>query len=80
MITILDVVINKVGEKDSYTMEDFDEANVAMISGCQDCGATLGGWNAYPSKTGFIWCTDCIGDLGFDTVKAFKLWEVDHKD
>lgn len=74
-ITLLDVVIHKVGQKDTYTGEDFAEANVPMFGGCQGCGASIAGYNAYPSRTGFIRCTDCIGSMGFDTVDEFHAWE-----
>jgi hypothetical protein len=70
-ITLLDITIAKVGVKDTYTMEDTDEAGVPFFAGCQDCGASLAAHNAYPSKTGYIKCRGCIGDLGFNSVDEF---------
>lgn len=71
-ITILDYVKSVVGEKPLYTAEDFYANNVAMLGGCERCDATLGGYNAYPSISGFWRCADCIGDTGYATVEAFK--------
>jgi hypothetical protein len=74
-ITILDYVKSVVGEKTIYTVEDFAGAGVEMIGGCQVCGATLGPYNAYPAKSGYWHCADCIGDDGFTTVEQFTAHE-----
>jgi hypothetical protein len=70
-ITILDYVKSVAGTKPIYTVEDFTAAGVEVLGGCQICGATLAPYNAYPSKSGYWHCADCIGDDGFATVEQF---------
>jgi hypothetical protein len=70
-ITILDYVKSKAGEKDSYSAEDFYRNGVEMLGGCEVCQATIAAYNAYPSKSGFWRCANCIGNSGFTTVDEF---------
>jgi hypothetical protein len=70
-ITILDYVKSVAGEKDTYTASDFASLGVSMLGGCDQCSATLGAYNAYPSRSGYWRCADCIGDTGFSTVEEF---------
>jgi ribosomal protein L37AE/L43A len=70
-ITILDYVKSKAGEKDSYSGEDFLRHGVEMLGGCEVCQATIAAYNAYPSKSGYWRCANCIGDTGFDTAEEF---------
>jgi hypothetical protein len=70
-ITILDYVKSKAGEKDSYSAGDFRSYGVEMLGGCEICQATIAAYNAYPSKSGYWRCADCIGSNGFDTVEEF---------
>jgi hypothetical protein len=70
-ITILDYVKSVVGDKDLYTAEDCLSSGVDILGGCQVCHATIGCYNAYPSKAGFWRCADCIGDTGFATTAEF---------
>jgi hypothetical protein len=72
-VTILDYVKSQVGEKDSYPAADFHDHGVAIIGGCELCGATLGPYNAYPSATGCWRCGTCIGNTGYHTVAEFKV-------
>jgi hypothetical protein len=73
-ITLFDVVVRKVGKKERYTGADFEEAGVPMFGGCRGCAASLGGWNAYPTRSGYLACKDCVGDAGFGTVAEFWEW------
>lgn len=57
-----------VGE--ALSSSHYEEANVPMVAGCQQCHATLSGSNAYPSRTGYIRCAECIGNSGY-TLAAF---------
>ena len=70
-ITILDYVKSVVGDKDLYTAEDCLASGVDILGGCQGCHATIGGYNAYPSTSGYWRCSDCIGDDGYATVADF---------
>jgi hypothetical protein len=74
-ITILDYVIAQIGAKDTYTAADFASSGVEMLGGCLCCHATLGPYNAYPSKIGYWHCANCIGDQGFATVEEFVVYE-----
>ena len=71
-ITILDYVKSKAGEKDSYPASDFFAAGVDILGGCEICAATIAAYNAYPSKSGYWRCGDCITDIGFATVQEFE--------
>ncbi|MGH3177766.1 MAG: hypothetical protein ACRDPF_28305 [Streptosporangiaceae bacterium] len=71
-ITILDYVRTVVGDKDTYSAEDFSRNGVGMTGGCQLCAATIACYNAYPSTSGYWRCADCIGHDGFATVADFK--------
>ncbi len=70
-ITILEYVKSVVGDKDLYTAEDCLVSGVDVLGGCEVCEATIACYNAYPSRTGFWRCADCIGDIGFATVIDF---------
>ena len=74
-ITILDYVKFQIGEKDSYSAEDFHSAGVDIMGGCEGCAATIAGYNAYPSRSGYWRCADCIGNTGFATVEDFMNFE-----
>ena len=71
-ITLLNVVSEVVGPKESYSGADFEEVGVPFFAGCQICQESLGPYNAYPSKNGYIRCRACIGDIGYRTVKEFN--------
>jgi hypothetical protein len=73
-ITVLDYVRSVVGDKPVYDGQDFLAAGVAMTGGCQGCAATIACYNAYPSRSGYWRCADCIGDDGFATVADFKTY------
>ena len=70
-ITILDYVKSVVGDKDLYTAEDCFSSGVDILGGCQGCQATIACYNAYPSKSGYWRCADCIGGSGYTTVADF---------
>lgn len=38
---------------EAVTGEDFEKAGLAIMGGCQQCGASIACYNAYPSKTGY---------------------------
>jgi hypothetical protein len=51
---------------------EFARVGVPMIGGCESCGATVAAYNAYPSRSGFIRCEDCVGGAGFEDVAEFE--------
>ena len=75
-ITVLDVAIAKGArvENGSISGAEFDRLGLPMFGGCQHCGASIATYNAYPSKTGYLQCSNCIGNAGFENAAAFYLW------
>lgn len=75
-ITIHDLAVYRLKQLgrtvgDVMTGQDFADVKLQIMGGCQDCGASLAAYNAYPSKSGFWKCEDDIGDQGWlDVAKA----------
>jgi hypothetical protein len=67
-ITICDLADFRLGHK-AENGQDFYDANLNIMGGCQVCHASIAAYNAFPSKTGYWRCKDCIGDLGFHTAQ-----------
>jgi hypothetical protein len=65
---VLQLAEHRLG-RTAETGQDFEEAGLPMLGGCQGCHASIACYNAYPSKTGFLRCQGCIGTLGFATVE-----------
>jgi len=57
---------------DDDLINQYMHAGFPVLSGCQDCEATLGPWNAYPSRTGQIKCKNCIRESGFTSAAEAK--------
>jgi hypothetical protein len=55
-------------------MGDIEAVGLPFFGGCQVCQASIACYNAYPSKTNFLLCRSCIGDLGFATTDEFEEW------
>lgn len=74
-LTILDIALAKGAQQDAQgriSGGEFDRLGLPMLSGCQRCGASLGPYGAYPSRTGYVQCGECLQDgLGFATVEEF---------
>jgi hypothetical protein len=72
-ITILDVAIARgVKEVDGrISGEEFDRVGLPLLGGCM-CGTTVGCYNAFPTRTGYLGCEDCVGGQGFETVEEFE--------
>lgn len=74
-VTILDIAISRGVKEDKkgYIDEnEFYRIGLQMTGGCINCHASLAAYNAYPSKSGYWKCSDCIGDDGFNTVEEFE--------
>lgn len=56
------------------TGEDFNAVDLSIMGGCQRCAASIAAYNAYPSRTGFWQCGDCIGRDGFATAEEAEAW------
>jgi len=72
-ITILDLAKFrgvKESEDGSITMGAMEEVDLPFMGGCGMCGACIAAYNASPSKSGYLKCTNgCIGDDGWDSVE-----------
>ena len=74
-ITVLDLAIHRGAKSDpefsdeSFSVEAIEATGLRFFSGCGPCTASLGPFDAYPSKLGSIRCKDCIGQNGFETVE-----------
>lgn len=74
-ITTLDIAKAEGATADTngaISMEQFDTRGLPMFGGCEVCGASITAYNAYPSKSGFLRCNDCIDDHGYQTVEEFR--------
>jgi len=67
-VTILQLAEFRLGHQ-AETGQDFADAGLAILGGCERCHASIAAYNAFPSKSGFWRCEDCIGPLGWDTVE-----------
>ena len=72
MITILQLAEHRGAKRNAEGgLEDseFHRVGLAIMGGCQCCHASIAAYNAYPSKSGFWKCADCICDDGWETVQ-----------
>lgn len=72
-VTVFDLAYFKLGRTPT-TGADFEEARLPIFGGCERCQATVGAYNAYPTKTGYLRCVHCITDelVWFDPAQANK--------
>ncbi len=76
-VTVLDCAAArgaKAGPDGSFTMGDIDAVGLPFFGGCEHCHASIACHNAYPSRTNYLRCRACIGDLGFATTGEFEAW------
>lgn len=72
MITIDEVATARAG-REIQTAAEFAAVDLRIFGGCQNCGACIAAYNAYPTKTGFWGCEDCTPTvMGFETVEEFE--------
>lgn len=57
---------------DKFPAHFYLDAGLNLIGGCELCEATLAAYNAYPSRSGYWRCSDCIGDTGFTLEEAYQ--------
>lgn len=74
IVTILDLALHRgVVESPEGRISggEFERVGLPIMGGCEVCGATIGAYNAAPSKTGYLRCSnDCIADQGWTDVAA----------
>ena len=59
----------KPDEDGNFSLGEIIKAGVPFFGGCVSCAASIACYNAYPSKSGYLKCKDCIGNDGFETVE-----------
>ena len=69
-ITILDLARHRGAREvdGSINGAEFDRVGLSIMGGCEICHASIAAYNAYPSKSGYLRCRDCIDDHGWPTV------------
>ena len=76
MITIVDVAIADGANVDpdgGINGGEFERLGLPMVAGCQGCGETLGAYNAYPTRSGYVGCADCTPEeYGYQTVADYR--------
>lgn len=84
-ITILQLAEHRLG-RPAVNGQDFEDAGLALLGGCEVCAAGLAAYNACPSKSGSWRCASgCIGDTGWESVEEanaaiFPPWLVPYDD
>lgn len=74
-VSVLDVARArgvKEDERGCINAAEFDRVGMPFMGGCQGCHASIAAYNAFPSKTGFLQCRDCIEGIGFASVEEFE--------
>lgn len=69
MITIVELARFRAKGAEVRTGEDFANVGLAIMGGCESCGASIACYNAYPSRSGYWRCEGCVGDSGYETVE-----------
>jgi len=72
-VTILDLAKYrgvKANDDGSITGGEFERVGLAIMGGCEVCGASIAAYNAYPCKTGYWRCSGCLSyELAWFDVK-----------
>lgn len=50
-----------------FSGQDYEDVGLAILGGCFACSATIAAYNACPSRQGFWFCQDCIGEYGYES-------------
>jgi hypothetical protein len=72
MITVLELAQHRGATPDeggSISAAEIGRVGLPFWGGCERCGAAIACYNAYPSKSGYLRCRDCIGTAGWETVE-----------
>tara|TARA_Y100000034_G_scaffold83726_1_gene100247 strand:- start:190 stop:477 length:288 start_codon:yes stop_codon:yes gene_type:complete len=76
MITIMDIAKAEGAQEDErggISGGEFERLGLPILAGCQGCGATLGAYNAYPTRSGYVGCADCTPEeYGYQTVADYR--------
>ena len=63
VVSIKDLASFRLG-REATNGQDFWDAGLDILGGCQGCGASLAAYNGYPTKTGYWQCKDCVAASG----------------
>ena len=73
MITILQLARAMGAEETedgAINGSEFERLGLPMLGGCQVCQATIAAYNACPTTTGYLSCTNCVETEGYATVEV----------
>jgi len=68
-VTILDIAKFlgvEEGEGGQISGGEFLKYGLPIIGGCS-CGTTVAVYNAYPTRSGYLGCSGCVGDDGWES-------------
>ena len=68
-VTILALALHrgaKTDERGAISGSEFYRVGLDFLGGCARCHATVGAYNACPTRRGVWLCTDCVGEDGWD--------------
>lgn len=71
-ITILDLALHRGAKAEpdgSINGAEFARVGLPLFGGCELCHASIAAYNACPSHSGYLRCTECIGSTGWTSVE-----------
>jgi hypothetical protein len=68
-VTVMQLAESVLGHEPGRRVE-YEEIGLPVFGGCELCNAPIAFYNAYPSRSGYIRCRDCIGDLGWESANV----------
>lgn len=73
-VTILDVAKARGVEvvDGMINASEFARVGLSVLGGCEVCGAALSAADAYPSRSGYWRCRECLRGTGFATVEEVE--------
>jgi hypothetical protein len=65
-VTVTQLAESVLGHEPGHR-DEYEEIGLPVFGGCELCHAPIAFYNAYPSRSGYIRCRDCIGDIGWES-------------
>ena len=72
MITVLELAEYR-GAKEPFTGSELERVGLQLLGGCEICGTSIAAYNAFPAKSGFWRCSDCLYGEGWNDVAQANL-------
>lgn len=72
-ITVLELAKHRGAEEvdGGINGAEFHRVGLPFMGGCEGCEACIAAYNAYPTKSGYLRCADCVyvAANGYETVE-----------